>query len=100
MASIRSGEAFAIMTAIKKRSILEKCCGMKIAPIILSKIGRFVTFCLYLLFLITAAILISQLDIYFDQLLFVSKESEIYEWFAANEKYFTTGTLVPTEIYV
>ena len=88
------------MSAIRKRSILEKCCGMKIAPVILSKIGRFMTICIYLLFMVAAGFFIFRLDIYFDQLLFVSKESEIYEWYAANEKYFTTGTLVPTEIYV
>lgn len=50
--------------------------------------------------MVAAGFFIFRLDIYFDQLLFVSKESEIYEWYAANEKYFTTGTLVPTEIYV
>ena len=34
-------------------------------------------------------------------MLFVSKESDVYDWFITNEKYFlTTGTAVPTEVYV
>lgn len=79
---------------------MEKCCGMKFGPIILSKVGRIIIIFLYALAIAIASFGVSRLEVFFDQMLFVSKESELYDWFVANENYFTTGTWAPTEIYV
>ena len=62
--------------------------------------GRiFIIFAL-LIMLVLAAFSISQVEIFFDKMLFVSKTSELHKWFIANEEYFTSGTWEPTELYV
>lgn len=54
---------------------------MKIGPFVLSKKGKIVILGLYALAVVLAGISVTQLEIFFDKMLFVSKDSEIYEWF-------------------
>ena len=98
--SRRSADVVAIRHAIAKRSILERCCGFRIGPVVLSKMGRTVILFLYLLAFCIGAYGVSEMDIYFDDMLFVSKSSDLYKWFNLNEQYFTRGTWVPTQIFV
>jgi hypothetical protein len=62
--------------------------------------GRTVVLFVYGIALCIAAYGISEVEIYFDEMLFVSKNSDLYEWFTLNDKYFTGGTWAPTEIFV
>ena len=44
----------------------ERCCGLKCAPIVLSKIGRIVILFLYILAIAIAAFGVSKVEVYFD----------------------------------
>ena len=48
--SLRSaGENHEIVQAIRKRSIMERCCGMKIGPVVMSDVGKIVTLFVFLI---------------------------------------------------
>lgn len=79
--SLRSGETLAIDRAITKRSIMEKCCGNKVGPIVLSKMGRVIVLSFYVLAIALAGFGISHLEVYSDQMFFVSKDHELYQYF-------------------
>jgi len=85
---------------ISQKSCVERCCGKVMAPILLTNVGRVVVLVLYIAALGASAFGVQSLQIYLSQLLFVSKSSELSQWFDANEKYYTQGTWVPTTIFV
>ena len=62
----------------------------------MSKIGRTVILFFYLIVFCIAAFGVSEVQIHFDEMLFVSKHSDVYKWFNANEEYFAGGTWTPT----
>jgi len=67
---------------------------------VLSRVGRILILLMFVLMVAIAAFGISSVEVFFDQVLFVSESSQLNKWFQANEKYFTSGTLDPTEFYV
>jgi len=56
----------AIRNAIMKRSLMEKCCGFRLGPVVLSKIGRSVILFSYVLAVAIAAYGVSEVKVFFD----------------------------------
>ena len=53
----------------------EKCCGLKFGHLVLSRVGRTLISFKFVLMVVAAAFGISQVEVYFDQVLFVSESS-------------------------
>lgn len=70
--------------------------GRYFAPYALSTPGRIVFGVIYLAWTALSIYGATQIEIYFDIKFFVSKESTVYEWYEANEKYFSTGGIATT----
>lgn len=98
--NMRVIEKEAIKTAMGKKTRIERFCGIYVAPIVLSTVGRVSLLLLYLLLLSISCYGMSIVKIYFSQLLFVSKTSAVYQWFKSSEENFTRNTWTPTTIFV
>ena len=85
--------------AIMKNSLTERCCGILCAPVILSNVCRFFMLLVFVVLIAGASYATTMIEVYFDQRYFISDSSQIGDWFAANEKYFTNGG-TPTITYV
>jgi len=71
--------------AIKKRSASERCCGMCWAPVLLSNCCRVFVLLVFLVLIAAGCYGILELRVFIDQMNFVSKESDVYDWFTAQE---------------
>lgn len=70
---------------IKDRSFSERCCGMCWAPILLTNVCRIVVLVIFAIIIIVAGFQILELRVFIDQMVFVSQESDVYDWFKITE---------------
>ena len=76
---------------VLKASATERCLGKYFAPAILSNVGRIIFLVIYVILIAGACYGATQIEIQFDINYFVSKDSEINEYFEASDKFFNKG---------
>ena len=79
------------MLTTLEASATERFLGRYFAPVVLSNIGRIVLGVVYLIMVFGAIYGCTQLEVAFDFDYFISKESDVYSYNEANDKYFNSG---------
>lgn len=85
--------------AILKNSKVERCCGIYLAPILLSNFCRVVCLLIYMVLIGGAIYYAMMIEVFFDKKFLISETSEINFWVEKNEAYFKSGGL-PTQTFV
>ena len=73
---------------VLEASATERCLGKYFAPMVLSKIGRIIFIVIYVILIFGAVFGCTQLEVRFDTDFFISKDSLIYSFNQASQKYF------------
>ena len=85
--------------AVAKNALSMKLCGKYIAPFIISNKCRMITMFIYVVLMMVACLSAANIEVYFDQSYFITKDSDIRPWFEANQEYFEKSS-PPTDTYV
>lgn len=83
---------------VLEASATERCLGKCFAPCVLSTIGRIVFLILYVLLIVGAVLGALKVEVEFDVSYFISDRSSIYEWYQAQDTYFTKSAISESTI--
>ena len=76
----------------------EKCLEKYLAPYILSNVGRIILLVVYVILISVAAYGCTQVEIDFKVTYFIGETAFVYDWYQANDKWFSQGTKTTTYV--